>query len=80
MAQFFCKPKTALKKIDLKTPDFESLATNSIGKENKTIVQVKENTHLQAEHELLDFDLCPRPLSLVAQTIMNLPAMQGTRV
>ena len=47
MVTFFCKPKTALKKIiDLKTPDFESLATNSIGKGKKTIVQVKENTHL----------------------------------
>lgn len=30
--------------INLKTPDFESLATNSIGKENKTTVQVKKNS------------------------------------
>lgn len=30
--------------INLKTPDFESLATNSIGKENKATVQVKKNS------------------------------------
>lgn len=31
------------KSSNLKTPDFESSATNSIFKENKTIVQAKKN-------------------------------------
>lgn len=35
-----------VKSSNLKTPDFESLATNSVFQENKTIVQAKKNSSI----------------------------------
>lgn len=56
------------KSSNLKTPDFESSATNSIFKENKTIVQAKKNSSISCFILTSCPGLSVRPMALPRDT------------